>query len=176
MRNRLRVLVTVCGIGVTIQVLHGDDRKWAPLDSDGVHDPVSPALTILQQPEEALSVLPPDPSGNLVDWVAALSTGAIAPRSQIYPDTTVNLLDDDILFDQTAAMPIVLFPHRQHTEWLDCSNCHDRIFKRGRGINEFGMFSILEGYFCGQCHGAVAFPLTECKRCHSVPRNAGTIQ
>jgi ribosomal protein L40E len=33
------------------------------------------------------------------------------------------------------------------------------------------MFAILQGEFCGRCHGAVSFPLTECRRCHSVPQN-----
>ena len=169
-------LITAMLVLAPFTHLSSDDRRWMPLQIDGVHDPDSPVLSILQQPEEALSVLPPDRSGNLVDWVEALSSGAILPRSQIYPDTEVQVLDDDILFDQTAAMPMVLFPHRQHTEWLDCSNCHDRIFKRERALNEFGMYSILEGEYCGQCHGAVAFPLTECARCHSVARPAGAVQ
>ena len=32
------------------------------------------------------------------------------------------------------------------------------------------MLLILAGEKCGLCHGAVAFPLTECLRCHSVQR------
>jgi hypothetical protein len=32
------------------------------------------------------------------------------------------------------------------------------------------MLAILEGEQCGQCHGAVAFPLTECTRCHAIPQ------
>jgi hypothetical protein len=31
---------------------------------------------------------------------------------------------------------------------------------------------ILSGEKCGLCHGAVSFPLTECKRCHSVDRGS----
>jgi hypothetical protein len=27
------------------------------------------------------------------------------------------------------------------------------------------------GEHCGRCHGAVAFPLTECTRCHSVQQD-----
>jgi hypothetical protein len=34
------------------------------------------------------------------------------------------------------------------------------------------MLQILSGEKCGQCHGAVAFPLTECARCHRVPRGS----
>jgi hypothetical protein len=41
------------------------------------------------------------------------------------------------------------------------------------------MLHILEGKQCGQCHGAVAFPLTECARCHNTartPENAARAQ
>lgn len=145
--------------------------QWQPLSADSVHDPSAPTLDLLQSPEEALSVLPPDGSGNRVNWVDALRQEFINPRTNIFPETKIELLDLDIYFDQTATLGVVRFPHRAHTEWLDCANCHDQIFKKGRGVNEFGMYSILEGEFCGQCHGAVAFPLTECNRCHSVSRD-----
>lgn len=145
---------------------------WRPLASDGIHDPDNPALLLLQQPEEALSVLPPAQEGNHVDWVEALRSGAIQPRTNIYPETKIRVLDENVLMEDTAGMPMVLFPHRPHTEWLDCSNCHDRIFKAKKGANPVTMFAILQGEFCGQCHGAVSFPLTQCQRCHSVPRPA----
>ncbi len=143
---------------------------WSGLENDGLHDPGNPALSYLQQPGEALSELPPAKDGNQVDWVAALRNGIIAPRTNIYPETKIKVLDLDILMEQTAGMPRVLFPHRAHTEWLDCENCHDKIFKAKQGANPINMFKILQGEFCGQCHGAVAFPLTQCYRCHSVPR------
>lgn len=145
---------------------------WLPLRADALHDPRSPALEYLQEPAEALSELPPAQEGNFVDWVAALRQGYIEPRTNIYPETKVNLLDQDILFEDTAGMPTVRFPHLQHTEWLDCSNCHDALFVAKKGANDFGMIDILNGNFCGQCHGAVSFPLTQCARCHSVPRDA----
>jgi c(7)-type cytochrome triheme protein len=66
-------------------------------------------------------------------------------------------------------MPAVKFPHRQHTLWLDCSNCHPYPFIDKAGANKLSMQAILNGEQCGLCHGAVAFPLTECNRCHSVP-------
>jgi c(7)-type cytochrome triheme protein len=80
----------------------------------------------------------------------------------------VNLLDLDILYPDTANMPMVLFPHRRHTEWLDCVNCHEGVFKLEAGTTPVNMFTVLMGEHCGRCHGAVAFPLTECGRCHSV--------
>lgn len=146
-------------------------REWRPLDDDGVHDPAAPGLQYLQKPSEALSVLPPDTAGNRVNWVEALRQGIIKPRTNVFPETKVNLLDLDVIFPETSEMPMVRFPHLVHTEWLDCANCHDHLFKKKIGANQVNMFKILEGEYCGRCHGAVAFPLTECKRCHSVPRN-----
>ncbi len=141
------------------------------LSKDGVHDPANPGLKLLQEPREALSVLPPDAVGNRVRWVKALEQGAITPRTNILPDTAIRVLDLDVIMPRTGEMPLVRFPHRQHTEWLDCSNCHEKLFKSKAGTTKaVNMFQILQGEYCGVCHGAVAFPLTECKRCHSVER------
>jgi len=151
-------------------------RQWAALGADGIRDPQSPAVAFLQQPSEALSVLPVAIDGNQVDWVKALADGLINPRSSVDPKFEVRRLDLDVLMRKTAGMPLVRFPHRQHTEWLDCSNCHDKIFKRKAGTSGTNMLAILEGEFCGQCHGAVSFPLTQCRRCHSVPRTTSEAQ
>ncbi len=141
------------------------------LAKDGVHDPDNPGIKFLQEPREALSSLPKDEVGNKVRWVKALEQGAINPRTNILPDTPIRVLNLDILMPRTAEAPMVLFPHKQHTEWLDCNNCHEKLFKYKAGTTKnLNMFAILQGEFCGRCHGAVAFPLTECKRCHSVPR------
>lgn len=147
-------------------------RRWAPLNKDGVHDPKSPAVRVLQEPREALSRLPADNVGNQVRWVEALREGLIKPRTNIYPETRVRVLETDVLMNLDGGTPIVRFPHLQHTMWLDCSNCHEQLFKSRAGANKVQMARILEGEQCGLCHGAVAFPLTECKRCHSVARTA----
>jgi len=141
------------------------------LSKDGVHDTANPGIKLLQEPREALANMPPDEVGNRVRWVKALQEGYINPRTNILPDTPIRVLNLDILMPRTAEAPMVLFPHKQHTEWLDCSNCHEALFKYKAGTTKnLNMFAVLQGEFCGRCHGAVAFPLTECKRCHSVPR------
>lgn len=142
---------------------------WQRLQDDGVHDPAGPGLAELQQPAEALEPLPRDTAGNLVNWVRAIDSGAINPRTNLFPETQVRLREDDIIVSKFGSMPAVKFPHRQHTLWLDCANCHDTLFKPVAGANKFSMTAILNGEQCGLCHGAVAFPLTECNRCHSVP-------
>lgn len=164
----LRVVFS-CAIGLCIShvSLAGE---WVPLNQDGIHDPRSRAMKILQQPRDALSKLEPDTPGNQVRWVKALDEGQIRPREKLFPQTVVRKLDQDIILDVKGGMPAVRFPHRQHTEWLDCSNCHDGIFKAQIGANKITMFNILQGEQCGVCHGAVAFPLTECMRCHSIAK------
>lgn len=145
---------------------------WLPLEKDGVHDPRAPGLAQLQQPAEALAPLPRDTAGNMVRWVEALDRGAIAPRAAMLSGTEVRVLDQDLIIAKFGSMPAVKFPHRQHTLWLDCSNCHNALFIDKAGANKFSMTAILNGEQCGVCHGAVAFPLTECNRCHSVPNES----
>ena len=166
------LLLLVSVLGLTQVPARGAD--WDPLKTDGVHDPKGPAVRekMLQEPKEALSRLAPDVNvGNKVRWVHALEQGQINPRASILPGTEVRVLDQDIFLNLKGGMPIVKFPHKQHTLWLDCANCHDHLFQSKTGATKISMLSILEGEQCGVCHGAVAFPLTECLRCHSVPRD-----
>lgn len=144
--------------------------EWTPLAKDGIHDPKSQAVKLLQEPGEALSKLTPDTAGNQVLWVEALKKGEIKPREKIFPKTEVRKLDRDSILDIKGGMPAVRFPHGKHTEWLDCINCHDKVFSTTPGETKISMLKILEGEQCGICHGAVSFPLTECTRCHSIPR------
>ena len=146
--------------------------RWLSLAADGVHDPRSPAIGVLQEPREALATLPPDTVGNQVRWMKALDEGHIQPRTNIQPGTRVNLRTTDVLLKNTGEMSMVRFPHRQHTAWLDCVNCHDHLFAQTAGATRINMMLILQGEQCGVCHGAVAFPLTECARCHSVARGS----
>lgn len=148
---------------------------WLPLHADGVHDPANPSLGLLQEPAAALSRLPRDSAGNRVRWVEALRGGYIQPRAAIHADTEVKLLDQDVIMRNTGSANFVRFPHEVHTEWLDCSNCHDGLFATQAGATPMTMLAILSGEYCGRCHGAVAFPLTECNRCHSVePTGVGS--
>lgn len=168
----LACALALCWLTLPSPARAADTRKWDPLSRDGVHDPASPALRKLQEPGTALSKLAPDTTGNQVRWVQALERGQIDPRASILPGTKVELKDGDVLLNLRGGTPIVRFPHRQHTLWLDCSNCHEHLFKSKLGANRYSMLRILQGEQCGVCHGAVAFPLTECSRCHSVPRES----
>lgn len=134
------------------------------------YDRSNPDLVNLQQSGEALLPLPKDRDGK-VDWMNALRSGAIVPRGKIDGAPTDPPLDLDIIMKNTKLMPYVRFPHRAHTEWLACSNCHPALFAEKAGTAQIKMEDIFRGRFCGTCHDRVAF-LTHrnCDRCHSVPR------
>ncbi len=173
-------IIAVCLIFCFVHVTFGaepasnDDSFWLPLTQDDLHDPQNLALHLLQNPAKALALLPRDGSGDQVNWVKAIENNYIKPRISLSSGTQPEVLDLNILFPNTGEMDQVEFPHKQHTEWLVCSNCHEEIFKYKAHATKFGMLNILNGEYCGRCHGAVAFPLTECKRCHNVPRTAYT--
>lgn len=146
-------------------------NQWKPLSEDGLHDPENAGLKWLQNPADSLRRLPSDSAGNRVDWIRAFEDSYIRPRSSLSGDKPIRILDSEIILNKTGSLPSVVFPHKQHTQWLDCSNCHEKIFKSKTGATPIRMQKILEGEYCGVCHGAVSFPLTECDRCHSAPVN-----
>ena len=161
------VLLLVLAAGATAE----DNRRWKPLAADDVHDPASPAVKQLQAPGDALSKLPAGTGGNQVGWGAALQQGLIAPRAGADPKsaTAATVFDNDILLNTNGSMPPVRFPHKDHTQWLDCSNCHTQLFQMKKGASQISKLRIQEGEQCGVCHATVAFPLTDCQRCHNAP-------
>jgi c(7)-type cytochrome triheme protein len=171
LRHLLLLAAAACAAAATLASAQADARRWQPLAADGVHDPKSPAIGVLQEPREAFAPLAPDTAGNKVRWVDALTRGQIQPRTHVTPGARVELRDTEIYLNLKGGTPIVKFPHRQHTLWLDCANCHDHLFRREVGATPLDMRRMLQGEQCGLCHGAVSFPLTECNRCHNTSRN-----
>jgi c(7)-type cytochrome triheme protein len=150
-------------------------RNLAPAE-DGIHDPASPGTQSLQPPREAFGSLPRANAGNGVDWVASLGKGQIRPRWEREDDKAVPpVMDLNIVREVKGSMPDVVYPHKQHTEWLDCSNCHPAIFIPQKGANQISMASILLGQKCGVCHGKVAFPVSECRMCHSKKKDRPSV-
>ena len=143
-------------------------RQHPPPTEDGIHDPKNDATRELQAPRSAFEGLPRAHAGNGVNWVAALEEKRITPRwDRADPKAAGLVLDFNIVREVKGSMPDVVYPHKQHTEWLDCSNCHPAIFIPQKGANQISMASILLGEKCGVCHGKVAFPVSECRLCHS---------
>jgi c(7)-type cytochrome triheme protein len=135
---------------------------------DGIHDPENEGTHLLLAPRDSFSSLAKANSGNRVDWVKSLNEGSIDPRyDRDNPDAKPVVMDLNIVREVKGSMPDVVYPHKQHTEWLDCSNCHPDIFIPQKGANSISMAAILLGQKCGVCHGKVAFPVSECRKCHS---------
>jgi len=146
-------------------------ERNAPPESDGIHDPTADGTLMLQPPREAFAGLPKSRSGNYIDWSRAIEDELLVPRYDIQnPDAKPIVLDLNIVREVKGSMPDVVYPHKLHTQWLDCANCHPAIFIPMKGANQISMASILLGEKCGVCHGKVAFPVSECRRCHSRPK------
>ena len=106
--------------------------------------------------------------GNRIDWVEAMK------RQLVIPNTYLRTRPEEINYDKKLTLdaewnniPPAVFPHRPHTAWLDCNNCHPEIFTiKKKATKHFRMTNILRGEFCGVCHLTVAFPMNDCRRCH----------
>lgn len=113
--------------------------------------------------------MPKDRFGNKVDWSRAIGRRVIKPKQSIFDDSYTPLPFEKVLTleAEMRMIPPAIFPHRSHTQWLDCANCHPYVFNiKKKTTKHFSMNYILEGKFCGACHLNVAFPLDDCKRCH----------
>jgi c(7)-type cytochrome triheme protein len=137
------------------------------LADTGIYDPASPGLKRLQSPLQAYAGLPPAQAGNRVDWVKAFRAGTVKPRADLNnPDARLTAMDNDVVRGARGTIGNVVFPHKAHTEWLACVSCHDAIYQPKKGVNQMSMAAINNGESCGVCHGTVAFPVSDCARCH----------
>lgn len=120
-------------------------------------------------PEKYFSKLSPDLYGNGVNWVSSIIDGKICPKGSLDGKQKMFVLDMDVEFEipSELGIPNVIFPHKNHTMWLHCSNCHPRVFIMKKGANPITMEKVFEGRYCGVCHERVAFPFEDCFRCHS---------
>jgi len=131
----------------------------------------SPAAAEVPSRTDHLQGLPPAEYGNRVDWVQALETGKIEPKGDISAEVEPEVLDLDIVMPVKASMDHVRFSHKIHTQWLTCESCHAGLFEMEQGTSEMSKAKMIAGENCGVCHGSVAFPIDDCKRCHNVPRD-----
>jgi len=154
-------ITVLLGAGLVSTALLAD--SWSTLEDDGLHDASNPSIRLLQDPEEALSVLAPDTAGNKVNWVEAVRQGQIQPRTSIDGSREPEQHETDVIMKNTLSLPAVMFPHDAHNLWMSCEMCHDKIFKAEIDGNDINMSKILDGEYCGLCHGAVSFPWFRCR-------------
>ncbi len=107
----------------------------------------------------------------MIDWLALKRFDAFKPLVSLDKNYKEEIRDNRILFvGKTDSVDNVLFDHRTHSDWIDCSTCHPAIFKAELGGNRIRMMEMARGRFCGHCHGRVSFTFADCKRCHNIPR------
>ena len=155
------------------RLLRPPSQRNLPPTEDGIHDATLDGTQALQPPRTAFAGLPGAGAGNRIDWVRSLEQKKIAPRWDRADQAAEPVVFDlNIVREVKGSMPDVVYPHKQHTEWLDCSNCHPALFVPQKGANQISMAGILLGQACGACHGKVAFPVSECRLCHSKKKGA----
>jgi c(7)-type cytochrome triheme protein len=118
--------------------------------------------------------LPKERFGNGLDWQQAEELGMIHPLDFVngisIKRKSLTIQQDFALNPKLQSMPDIIFSHKKHTVWNGCELCHPEIFVGvKRGTTRYSMVGIFEGKYCGVCHNTVAFPLTDCQRCHSKP-------
>jgi len=117
--------------------------------------------------------LPKGRFGNGIDWEKAEMLGLIKPAAFLEGVSTgpnaFPVQKDFALDPKVEGMPDIIFSHKKHTAWNGCEVCHPDIFGVKRGSTQYTMADNSQGKYCGACHKTVAFPLTDCQRCHSKP-------
>lgn len=108
--------------------------------------------------------------GNGLDWIKAEDTGMVEltdylKNFSVKADTLKYSTDIDFN-SKIQEMPDIIFSHEKHTIWNGCALCHPAIFGIKKGLSVYSMKDIVEGKYCGVCHGKVAFPNLACKSCH----------
>jgi len=130
--------------------------------------------------EMAVAGLPKTDYGDKVNWVEAIATGAIKPKNTLEtePVKTMPLpahLERPLRWSANVPGVVVSFPHKAHTVWLDCANCHPGLFEiKNMGTVAFDKEKNLYGMYCGTCHMTVAFPMNGCSRCHPGHKDYGS--
>jgi c(7)-type cytochrome triheme protein len=122
--------------------------------------------------QEFTARFPKERFGNGIDWEKAEKDGLIHPGDFLegvsIKRQPLSAQKDFALGAKLDGMPDIIFSHKKHTLWNGCELCHPEIFVGvKKGTTKYTMVDLFEGKFCGACHVTVAFPMTDCQRCHT---------
>jgi c(7)-type cytochrome triheme protein len=111
--------------------------------------------------------------GNGVDWELAELDGKVKLVDTL-PEISVKrkplqIPQDYSIEAKINGLPEIIFSHKKHAVWNGCELCHPDIFIVKAGTTRYSMQDVFAGKYCGLCHGSVAFPATDCQRCHTKP-------
>lgn len=119
--------------------------------------------------------LPMSRFGNAIDWAAAVNRGLITPVNSLGTQATLALpekLKQPLKLGTNSPRSDVTFSHQEHFAELDCSSCHPDIFNiKKKSTTGFTMETNIYGSYCGACHMQVAFPMNDCRRCHTAMKS-----
>ncbi len=118
--------------------------------------------------------LPRERGGNSINWELAEERGLIKLVDYIegvsMKRAQLGTQKDFSISSKVEGMPDIIFSHKKHTVWNGCEVCHPEIFASvKKGVSKYTMIELFEGKYCGVCHVTVAFPQTDCQRCHAKP-------
>lgn len=118
--------------------------------------------------------LPRERFGNGIDWEKAEIEGKIRLQDMLEGVSVkrkpLGVREDFDLAANLEGMPEILFSHKKHTAWAGCELCHPDLFIGvKRGTTRYSMVDLFAGRYCGACHDKVAFPQSDCQRCHTQP-------
>ena len=121
-----------------------------------------------------LDKMPRETFGNGINWEKAEDAGSLKLVDNVdgvsLKKSSMKVEGDFALKSKVAGMPDIIFSHTKHTVWNGCELCHPEIFVGiKKGASKYTMIELFDGKYCGVCHDKVAFPQTDCKRCHAKP-------
>ncbi|HXE95666.1 MAG TPA: c(7)-type cytochrome triheme domain-containing protein [Dongiaceae bacterium] len=125
-----------------------------------------------QEFERFAEKMPKERLGNGINWEKAEAEGLVKPADQLEGVSSIKqklkVQQDFALKAKMEGMQDVIFSHKKHTVWNGCELCHPDIFVGlKKGSTKYAMSDLFEGRYCGVCHDKVAFPQSDCSRCHS---------
>lgn len=121
---------------------------------------------------EFADAMPKERGGNGINWEQAEDTGAIKLIDFVEGVSTkrssMKVQKDFQIGAKMDGVPEIIFSHKKHTVWNGCEVCHPEIFVGvKKGVEKYTMIDLFAGKYCGACHGKVAFPQSDCRRCHT---------
>lgn len=116
--------------------------------------------------------MPRERFGNGIDWEKAEEQGLVTPENYLEGVSVrrapLKTQQDFAIKSKVEGMPDIIFSHEKHTVWNGCELCHPDIFLGiKKGATTYSMIELFEGKYCGACHDSVAFPQSDCQRCHA---------
>ena len=128
------------GVNSFNRLLRAPGVRNRPPAEDGIHDPANDGTLATAAALDGVQ------RADAQQCRQSRGLGEIAARRQDQParrpprpKVALAVMDLNIVREVKGSMPDVVYPHKQHTEWLDCSNCHrDLQAAEGRQPDQHG--------------------------------------